>query len=437
MASFAGPVDRARKVASEHRGRIVFDEGDRFEKIFLDPRECSEELENLRRLQAAGVGTPEVLSATATTIITRTMDARPLDRLIATDGAAMSRGERNALIAQVAELCRKVRDAGYDWPDLVTYHIYVGDGGLRVLDPARLRKGKLDLSPLAFSCDEPNVSRSDRVRFCRAYAGDAPLPRLRRIGHRGRFRPYRWTPQRGEMIEIPSWDRFVRAADVPYASADEIADHPDLKPWRTLEGRTNATLGNLFVKITTDAEEARNEWDAHQMLIGAGFRVPHPAVGGVLADGRGLFSSLRLEGVYPMDSVWETLDPRKAVIAAADIARWLHKGGLVHKDLYLCHLFVPKGGDRVTLIDLARVTKTRSRRLRVKDMAALLHSAKNLCSRTDLWRGLKRYGGNKRFARSVIRKERRMARHVPRNIRDGTHRPYRPEAQEQHEENGA
>jgi|GEM_PF-782865 len=427
MASFDGPVDRSRKVASEHRGRIVFDEGDRFEKIFLDPAECSEELANLRRLDAMGIATPEIIAATETTLITRTMQAQPLDRVIATEWRSMPRGRRNEIIEAVAEVCRKVRDAGCDWPDLVTYHLYIGDGPIRVLDPARLRKGKFDVSPLAYSCDEPTVTRTDRLRFWRAYAGDAPLPRLRRIGHRGRFRPYRWVPQRGEMIEVPPWDRFVRFADVPYGSADEIANHPDLKPWRTLADRTNATLGDLFVKITADPDEARREWEAHQMLMGAGFRVPRPAVGGVLADGRGLFSTLRLQGVYPMDSVWETLDPRKAVVAAADLARWLHTGGLVHKDLYLCHLFVPKGGDRVTLIDLARVTKTRSRRLRIKDLAALLHSAKDLCSRTDLWRGLKRYGGNKRLARSVIRKERRMARHVPRNIQDGTHRPYRPE----------
>ena len=112
--------------------------------------------------------------------------------------------------------------------------------------------------------------------------------------------------------------------------------------------------------------------------------------------------------------------------AAADIARRLHAGGLVHKDLYLCHLFVPKGNYDVTLIDLARVTRSRSRRLRVKDLAALLHSAKDLCTRTQLWRGLRRYGGDKRLARSVIRKERRRAKHVPRNVQDGTHQPYRP-----------
>jgi len=430
MASFAGPVDRTRKVASEHRGRIVFDEGDRFEKVFLDRSECSEELENLRKLQAAGVGIPEIIEASETTIVTRTMQARPLDKLIESEWAGLPRKERNGLIVQVAEVCRKVRDAGYDWPDLVTYHIYVGDGPMRVLDPARLRNGKLELSPLYYSCEEPTITRTDRLRFWRLYAGDAPLPRLRRIGHRGRFRPYRWVPQRGPMVELPAWADFVRAADVPYSSVDEIADHPDLKAWRTLPERINATLHELFVKISMNPADARAEWEAHRMLMGSGFRVPFPAVGGVMTDGRGLFSSLRLEKLYPMDSVWETLDPRKAVRAAADIARWLHKGGLVHKDLYLCHLFVPKGGDRVTLIDLARVTKTRSRRLRIKDLAALLHSAKDLCSRTDLWRGFKRYGGDKRLARSVIRKERRMARHVPRNIRDGTHRPYRPEEHE-------
>ena len=45
---------------------------------------------------------------------------------------------------------------------------------------------------------------------------------------------------------------------------------------------------------------------------------------------------------------------------ATNIARRLHAGGLVHKDLYLCHLFVPKGACEVTLIDLARVTRTTS-----------------------------------------------------------------------------
>ncbi|MEM8884832.1 MAG: lipopolysaccharide kinase InaA family protein [Planctomycetota bacterium] len=425
MASFAGPVDRTRKVVSEHHGRIVYDEGDHFEKVFLDVAERDEELAHLRKLEAIGVAVPEILDTSGTLLVTKRMQAVPLDELIAQQWSGTARRDRNRLIEQVAELCRKVRDAGYDWPDLVTYHIYVGDGPLRVLDPARLRRGKLDLSPLYWSCEEPTIARTDRLRFWRAYAGDAPLPRLRAIGHRGRFRPYRWVCQRGPMVPTPSWSRFVKAIDLPYESADDVVADPAWKPWRTLKDRVNATAGDLFVKITNDPEEAEVEWNNHALLLGVGFRTPRPAVGGVLADGRGLFASVNLQGLYPMDEVWETLDRRKAVIAAADIARRLHAGGLVHKDLYLCHLFVAKGGDEVTLIDLARVTKTRSRRLRVKDLAALLHSAKNLCSRADLWRGLKRYGGDKRLARAVIRKERRMARHVPRNIQDGTHQPYK------------
>jgi tRNA A-37 threonylcarbamoyl transferase component Bud32 len=127
-----------------------------------------------------------------------------------------------------------------------------------------------------------------------------------------------------------------------------------------------------------------------------------------------------------MDDVWSTLDRRKAVRAAADVARRLHACGWVHKDLYLCHLFVRKGGDELTLIDLARLQKTRSARLRVKDLAALVHSARGLCSRTDLMRGLKRYGGDRRLARRVLRKADRMARHVPRSVRDGTHVPHVP-----------
>ncbi len=62
----------------------------------------------------------------------------------------------------------------------------------------------------------------------------------------------------------------------------------------------------------------------------------------------------------------------------------------------------------------------------MKDLAALLHSARGLLSRTDLMRGLKRYGGDKRLARRVLKKAAKMARHVPRNVRDGTHVPHEP-----------
>ncbi|MGH7162281.1 MAG: lipopolysaccharide kinase InaA family protein [Planctomycetota bacterium] len=414
-------------VVSRHRDRVVLEEGDRFVKEFAGARARDRELERLRWLEAAGVRGPEVLEASERRIVTARLPGEPLDALVRTRWATMPRAERDRLLRLVAGACRRLRDAGLAWPDLVTYHLWIAGGEVRALDPARLRRGKLDLSALHWSAEEPTVSRADRLRFWRAYAGDAPPPRLRAIGHRGRFRPYRWVLQRVETRPCPPFHRFVNAVGAPFASADEVVAHPRFRVRRELSLRLNGHIDDWVVKITTDAAEARREWENHRVLMAAGFRVPQPAVGGVLADGRGLFSTVRLQGLRPMDDVWATLDRRRAVLAAADLARRLHACGLVHRDFYLCHLFVaPGGGGEITLLDLARLTRGTSRRLRVKDLAAFVTSARGLCSRTDLWRGLLRYGGGKALARAVWRKAARMERHVPRNVQDGSHVPHVP-----------
>jgi tRNA A-37 threonylcarbamoyl transferase component Bud32 len=413
-------------VVSVHRDRTVREEGDLFVKEFASVRACAEEVEKLLRLQEAGVPGPRIVEAGGNRLVTARLPGTALDELIRVRWPSMPRRDRNALIARVAAVCARIRDAGLAWPDLVTYHLYVDGDDVRVLDPARLRHGKLDLSPLFWSAEEPTVSRADRLRFWRAYAGDAPLPRIRRIGHRGRFRPYRWAIQRTAVRACPPFDAFVNATGAPYASAEEVAAKAEVV--RALGDRVNARLGDLVVKITADAEDARREWENHRLMMAAGFRVPQPAVGGVLSDGRGLFSTVALEGLRPIDDVWRTLDPRRAVRAVADLARRLHACGLVHRDLYLCHLFVRPGKCDITLIDLARLRRSTSRRRRVKDLAALLASAKGLASRTDLWRGLLRYGGDRKLARRILRKARKIARHVPRNVRDGTHVPHTPQA---------
>jgi len=400
--------------------REVFDQGDRFRKNFSTTRARDAELKRIWLLKAAGVNVPEILACPENSIVTARLPGVPLDQLIATRWLSLSRSERNRLIDRVAAVCRKIRDGGFNWPDLVTYHIFVSEDRVFVLDPPRLRRGRLDLSPLHFSTEEPTVSRTDRLHFWRAYAGKA-RPRLRDIGHRGRFRPYRWVCERTEIRAVPRFARFVNAIGAPFASADELADDPRLEIWRRMDDRVNARLDNLFVKIVTDPEQAKLEWNCHRWLIQAGFRCPQPAVGGILEDGRGLFSSVRLEGQLPMDEVWATLDHRTAVRAVADVTRRLHACGLVHRDLYLNHFYIHPGGQHPALVDLGRVQRTTARRMRIKDLTALYVSARGLCSRTDLWRGLKRYGGGKSEARAVLRKARRMARHVPKKIRDGSH----------------
>ncbi len=412
------------KVVSHHKDRVVEDHGDRFRKEFRDASECAAELERLGWLRDAGVAVPEILETGARHFVTRRLPGQPLDEWIRQRWGGATRGERNAVIDGCVAVCKKLRTAGLAWPDLVSYHLFIGDGAVAVLDPARLKRGRLDLSALFWSVEEPTVSRADRLRFWRRLAGDAPPPRLRKIGHRGRFRPYRWAPQADRVRACLPWAPFVDGAERGSADLDAIAARMRVK--RTLRDRVNGEDGDLVVKVVNDAREAEREWENHRLLMAAAFRVPQPAYGGVLKDGRGFFSTVRLEGQHPIDDVWEQLDRRRVVRGVADLARRLHECGLAHRDLYLCHLFVRPGDDAITLIDLARLEKTRSRRRRVKDLAALVMSAKGLCTRADLWRGLLRYGGDKRLARAVLRKAAKMARHTPRNVSDGTHVPHTP-----------
>jgi len=409
----------ARRVVSRHADRVVYEDGDRFVKEFASRRARDAELKRLWRLKAIGIDVPPVLECPGTSIVTARIDAEPLDALIARRWASLPRAERNRLIERVAALCRRLRDAGYDWPDLVSYHVFVAPDRLFVLDPARLRRGRLELSPLFWSVDEPTVGRTDRLRFWRAYAGKRRPPRVRRIGHRGRFGPYRWVLQRVERRACPPWGAFVNAVAAPYRSADELVGAMRVR--RTLADRVNGETDDLVIKVTRDVAAAKREWESHRRLLAYGFRVPQPAVGGTLADGRGLFATVRLRGLFPLDEVWGTVEPRRMVRDIADLARRLHACGLAHKDLYLNHLYVARGGGSLTLVDLGRLTRTTSRRLRVKDLAALLLSARPFCSRTALLRGLRRYGGDKRLARRIVRKALRMARHVPRRVREGTH----------------
>ena len=154
------------RLVSSHEDRKVYDEGERFRKEFKAKRARDAELRRLWKLRAIGIGIPQVLETPGTSIITAKLPGEPLDRLVADRWTSMGRGERNRLIDRVASLCRRLRDAGYAWPDLVTYHIYVADdrwwlGGIRsvqlkagppvvdgdavVLDAAAVEKGSLEI----------------------------------------------------------------------------------------------------------------------------------------------------------------------------------------------------------------------------------------------------------------------------------------------------
>jgi hypothetical protein len=134
----------------------------------------------------------------------------------------------------------------------------------------------------------------------------------------------------------------------------------------------------------------------------------------------------------PLDTVLQTelsgpFDPAKwqrkkrLVSQLAATARKLHGSGMYHQDFYLSHFYLGRG-ETLYLIDLQRVGR-RSRvptRFRVKDLGQLNYSADFTggISRTDRMRFFLEYLGKKRLepadkklARKVLAKTRRIARH--------------------------
>lgn len=123
--------------------------------------------------------------------------------------------------------------------------------------------------------------------------------------------------------------------------------------------------------------------------------------------------------------------PRLALLdRVAELVSRLHAEGLFHRDLYLSHVFFDPDAEptaALALIDLQRVVRPRwcPGRWRVKDLAALHYSTPAAAvSSVDQLRWLKRYRGverltpaDKRLARRVIAKTRRIARHDRRRKR--------------------
>ena len=114
---------------------------------------------------------------------------------------------------------------------------------------------------------------------------------------------------------------------------------------------------------------------------------------------------------------------RELIRAVGSYVRKLHEAGMVHQDLYLCHLFVrPENpAESLSLIDLQRIRKLwRVRgRAQIKDLAELNYSAGQVgISRTDRLRFVLEYFQRRRLNRRqhllvglIKRKTRRIARH--------------------------
>ncbi len=118
-------------------------------------------------------------------------------------------------------------------------------------------------------------------------------------------------------------------------------------------------------------DEAEHEWKMIHELQRAGFRVPTPIAFG-RRGARSFVMTEEIAGGVPADSIAPPL------AAIGKLTRQFHDAGFIHKDYYLCHVFV--AGEALYFIDLQRVLGpgTFSERWRVKDLAALAHSAERI-----------------------------------------------------------
>lgn len=178
-------------------------------------------------------------------------------------------------------------------------------------------------------------------------------------------------------------------------TAADMFDDARVAPWRTLPGRQNCVLnahlaGGRSVRwhvkrYAAHAGPRRSlllaELNGHALLTGAGVPTFEIVALGQVADGRGFVVIQDLAGYTPADKLVQAGTPfEKLLIPTAHRAAQLHRAGLHHRDLYLCH-FMARLEDHteadIRLIDVARVQplpRLTRRRWVVKDLAQFWYS---------------------------------------------------------------
>ncbi|MCC7508874.1 MAG: hypothetical protein IT464_05835 [Planctomycetes bacterium] len=179
----------------------------------------------------------------------------------------------------------------------------------------------------------------------------------------------------------------------------------------------------------------QREWAVLRRLYKLGIDAPQPAACIEERDGarvlRAALVTVGLPAATNLQALLRTTEispARRQRIAAqlGRILRTMHDGGVNHRDFYLVHILVG-ADDRLFVTDLNRadIRKRVTHRWRVKDVAALLHSAPGAVTATDKARFLCAYLGKRKlraareFIEAAQRKSARMTAHTRKRVAAG------------------
>lgn len=240
------------------------------------------------------------------------------------------------------------------------------------------------------------------------------------------------------MVIAPAYAAIARRLGL---DADAIFTHPQIRVWRTLPERENATLDTvnedgrpirLHIKRFAPIHRSRHsktpadiEAAAIQLLTDHQIPTVPLVAWGHLTDGRSFIMTQDLAGHAPADQ-WADSEAKfeKLIQPVAHLVAQLHTAGLHHRDLYLCHIFIAEAADGLSLrlIDAGRVRHLprwpMRRRWIIKDLAQLWFSTLALpAGDTQRRRLIEQYADEcgienpAQLLSSIARKSRQIARH--------------------------
>lgn len=174
---------------------------------------------------------------------------------------------------------------------------------------------------------------------------------------------------------------------------------------------------------------AGNEWRALQRLTALGIDTLRPVAYGERgrnpARQRSFIVTEEIAPAISLEDVcrdWRAVSPtptfkRALIHRVALMARRMHRGGVNHRDFYLCHFLLHLPADprtpKLSLIDLhrAQIRKSTPQRWRDKDLAALYFSALEIgLTQRDLLRFLRSYF--RRPLREILTTEAALLTHL-------------------------